>query len=153
MTTSAQQQQPTITATTNYKAHLQTITNMLRSCLSLLGQPGLLPAALQHASRFLPCANVATSAAPPYKQSAAPQQAQATAAAARPKRSPSGYNLFVKEKAPEVKGAVPAGSTIMKELGRMWTAMSDEDKRPWNDQADALKGTTSEVRGVRQQLQ
>ena len=59
------------------------------------------------------------------------------------KRAPSAYNLFWKATFPEVKKSLPEGSKITEltgKLSQMWKELSDEQKRPYQIQADKLKG-------------
>ena len=65
----------------------------------------------------------------------------------KPKRV-SGYILFSKALRDEATETIRSGTEpdakiksteVMKELGRMWKALSDEDKFPWNEQAAAAK--------------
>ena len=70
----------------------------------------------------------------------------------KPKRV-SGYILFSKALREEATETVRQGmegdedvkiksTDVMKELGRMWKALSDEEKKPWNEQAALAKGET-----------
>ncbi|KAI8982413.1 high mobility group box domain-containing protein [Mycotypha africana] len=58
-----------------------------------------------------------------------------------PKRGLSAYMFFSQEKRAEVKAENPEASfgQIGKILGEKWKAMSDEEKKPYNDKAEADK--------------
>lgn len=76
--------------------------------------------------------------------------AKKTGADARP---PSGYNLFVKERAAAVLKSSPAASGAstaahaMKILAQDWKNMTDAEKAPYLNKAAALKSDTMQVRG------
>lgn len=57
----------------------------------------------------------------------------------KPKKKPSGYNLYCKEMQEEAKNKLTNESNtpikqtdIMKQLGLMWKLLSDEQKKEWN---------------------
>mgnify|MGYP001998218450 CR=1 FL=1 len=58
-----------------------------------------------------------------------------------PKRAPSAYILFSTETRPLVKQQMPelAAKEIMSELAKRWKALSDEDRKPYVDLAQAAK--------------
>jgi hypothetical protein len=71
-----------------------------------------------------------------------------TAAAAKGtdgKKKLSGYNVFMKEKMAELKAENVPSAERMTKVGSMWKALSDADKKIWNDKA---KGTTSSTASV-----
>jgi hypothetical protein len=53
------------------------------------------------------------------------------------KRGPSGYNLFMKAMAEELKATGKKGN-VMAVAGPVWKAMSSDEKKVWNDKAKAL---------------
>tara|TARA_B100001093_G_scaffold459805_1_gene473209 strand:- start:2724 stop:3065 length:342 start_codon:yes stop_codon:yes gene_type:complete len=62
------------------------------------------------------------------------------------KKGPSGYLLYSKAMRDEAKEKLAKGSDekpksteIMKELGAMWKALSDDEREGWNDKAKELK--------------
>ena len=68
----------------------------------------------------------------------------------KPKRV-SGYILFSKALRDEATDTIRSSAEpdakikstdVMKELGRMWKALTDEEKKPWNEQAALAKGET-----------
>jgi hypothetical protein len=59
------------------------------------------------------------------------------------KKKLSGYNLFMKEKMPELKEANVAGNERMGKIGAMWKALSEDQQKIWNEKA---KGSTVEVK-------
>jgi hypothetical protein len=58
-----------------------------------------------------------------------------------PKRGMSAYIYFCKEMRPVVKAEIPdiASNEILKELGRRWQLLSDDEKKPFNAMASAGK--------------
>ena len=58
----------------------------------------------------------------------------AAAAAAKPKRAPTGYNLFVADQRSVIADANPDDSTqeIMKKVGAAWKALEQEQREEWN---------------------
>jgi len=68
----------------------------------------------------------------------------------KPKRV-SGYILFSKALRDEATDTIRSSAEpdakikstdVMKELGRMWKALTDEEKMPWNEQAATAKAQT-----------
>ncbi len=61
-------------------------------------------------------------------------------------RAPSGYMLFCKDKRAEVKAANPGieFGAIGKALGDMWKALTDEQKKPYNDISKDISSTMAE---------
>ncbi|KAL9645680.1 hypothetical protein ABK040_003413 [Willaertia magna] len=59
----------------------------------------------------------------------------------RPKRPMTAYFLFVKDKREPLKQQYPEKKMmeIAKELGTLWKSLSDEEKRPYVEQADELR--------------
>ena len=62
------------------------------------------------------------------------------------KKGPSGYLLYSKAMRDEAKEKLSKGSDekpksteIMKELGTMWKALSDDEREGWNEKAKELK--------------
>lgn len=66
----------------------------------------------------------------------------------KPKRKPSGYNLFCKAMRDDAKelviteqdldeGKKPSNQDVMAKLGNMWKELSDKDKQEWIDKAKA----------------
>lgn len=62
------------------------------------------------------------------------------------KKGPSGYLLYsnvirkdVTEKLAEESDEKPKGPVIMKKLGAMWKALSDDERDAWNEKAKELK--------------
>ncbi len=62
------------------------------------------------------------------------------------KKGPSGYLLYSKAMRDEAKDKLAKGSDekpksteIMKELGAMWKALSDDEREGWNEKAKELK--------------
>ena len=62
----------------------------------------------------------------------------------KPKRKPTGYLLFSKDQRPAAKLALEADldegeklkpQLVMTELGKMWKALSDEERATWNETA------------------
>ena len=62
----------------------------------------------------------------------------------KPKRKPTGYLLFSKDQRPAAKLALEAAldegeklkpQLVMTELGKMWHALSDEERATWNETA------------------
>jgi len=58
----------------------------------------------------------------------------------------SGYILFSQASRNEVKAKLTTdneekvkSTAIMQELGKMWKALSDEERGPWNEKANAIK--------------
>lgn len=65
------------------------------------------------------------------------------------KRAPSAYNLFWKATFQEVKRSSPEGTKTTEltgKLSQMWKELSDEQKRPYQAQADKLKGEVAILR-------
>lgn len=69
----------------------------------------------------------------------------------KPKRV-SGYILFSKALRDEATDTIRSSAEpdakikstdVMKELGRMWKALTDEEKKPWNEQAALAKGESA----------
>ena len=67
------------------------------------------------------------------------------------KKRISGYILFSKAMREDVKTKLEEGSdekvkstVIMQELGKMWKALSDEEKEQWNAKATELKEADAE---------
>ena len=57
-------------------------------------------------------------------------------------RAPSAYNLFTKAIRPQIVDAAPEGTTsteIMKLIGAKWSSISEEEKRPYQEQAKMMK--------------
>lgn len=66
-----------------------------------------------------------------------------TPKADKPKKKPSGYNLFCKEMRNTAKTALQNDSTgefkptdIMKRLGSMWKDLTDDQRLEWNSKAN-----------------
>lgn len=59
----------------------------------------------------------------------------------KPKKGMSAYLYFCNEMRPVIKEELPniASNEIMKELGRRWRLLSDEEKKPYNDMASVGK--------------
>ena len=84
----------------------------------------------------------------------APKKRVTTPKADKPKKAKSGYLLHndaeregikIKlEKDAEESGETLKSSEIMVALGAHWKALSDDDKKAWNDKAKALKMTASD---------
>ena len=57
------------------------------------------------------------------------------------KKPPSAYNIFVKEKTSTVKEEYPdlTNKERMSKIGKIWTALSDEDKEPYKSKAAIAK--------------
>lgn len=53
----------------------------------------------------------------------------------KPKRAPSAYNLYVKEKVKEIRENDPTkkAKDLMSEAASMWKALSDEEKQTFKD--------------------
>lgn len=62
-------------------------------------------------------------------------------AGSSPKRGISAYLYFCNEMRPVVKSEIPniTASEVLKELGKRWRLLSDEEKVPYNDMAAAGK--------------
>ncbi|VEU43595.1 unnamed protein product [Pseudo-nitzschia multistriata] len=56
-----------------------------------------------------------------------------------PKRPPSSYFLFTAEKRPEVSAAFSSLGEVSKELGRLWSSLSDDEKKPYVEKAAIAK--------------
>ena len=61
------------------------------------------------------------------------------------KRTPSAYNIFVKEFYTNAKDALPDGQKPergewMKDAGNKWNTMSAEQRKPYDERAAAMKG-------------
>ncbi len=56
-----------------------------------------------------------------------------------PKRPKSSYLFFSAEKRPEISANFSTLGEVAKELGRLWNELSDEDKQPYVEQAEAAK--------------
>ena len=62
------------------------------------------------------------------------------------KKGPSGYLLYSKAMRDEAKEKLakdsdekPKSTEVMKELGTMWKALSDDEREGWNEKAKELK--------------
>ncbi len=62
------------------------------------------------------------------------------------KKGPSGYLLYSKAMRDEAKEKLakdsdekPKSTEVMKELGTMWKALSDDERETWNEKAKELK--------------
>ncbi len=62
------------------------------------------------------------------------------------KKGPSGYLLYSKAMRDEAKEKLakdsdekPKSTEVMKELGTMWKALSDDEREAWNEKAKELK--------------
>lgn len=75
----------------------------------------------------------------PQKVERKPKEAKSSGN--EPKRGMSSYIYFCKEMRPVVKAEIPdiASNEILKELGRRWQLLTDEDKKPYNAMASAGK--------------
>jgi len=64
----------------------------------------------------------------------------------RPKRNPSGYQLFMAEVTPKVKetDASLTQPQLMSEIAKRWSALSPEKKKPYLDNAEHLKAEYTE---------
>ena len=54
-------------------------------------------------------------------------------------RSPSGYNLFCKDKRSELSGGGKSPQDVMRALGAAWKSASDETKDQYNEKATSMK--------------
>ena len=61
--------------------------------------------------------------------------------AAAPKRPPNAFMIFSKEKRPEVKAQGLAPKEVLRELGRMWKALDEESKAPYQEQYEEAKAS------------
>jgi hypothetical protein len=77
----------------------------------------------------------------PKKEAVEKKPKDVKTSSTEPKRGMSAYIYFCKEMRPVVKDEIPdiASNEILKELGRRWQLLSDEDKKPYNDMASAGK--------------
>lgn len=64
----------------------------------------------------------------------------------KPKRKPSGYNLFCKANRSDAvqsiideqninEGVKPSNQDVMRKLGEMWKALDEEEQKEWKDKA------------------
>jgi len=59
--------------------------------------------------------------------------------ASKPKRLPSGYNLFCKAKRADYTGEGKSPQDVMRALGAAWKTVSSDEKEKYNSQAKAAK--------------
>ena len=56
-----------------------------------------------------------------------------------PKRARNAYMVFLAEKRPEIKESGYKGKDVAKEAGKLWAALSDDEKAPYEEISDAEK--------------
>lgn len=67
----------------------------------------------------------------------------------KPKRRITGYNVFYRDNREEIKANKEDDSvTLMQAVGKTWKALSDEERKEWNDRAEAEADATAEAAAV-----
>lgn len=136
---------------------------MLRTGFGLLSPTLFAPASFQAVQQVVAVAQqqcFATKQATPKAKKDVTPKSTAGAKASKPAkktgadaRPPSGYNLFVKERAATVLASSPAPSGTstaahaVKILAQNWKSMTDAEKAPYMNKAAALKSDTMQVGG------
>eukprot|EP00775_Hariotina_reticulata_P007968 gene7968-8166_t len=104
---------------------------------------------MQHSLSFL--SSFSSSTTPPKEV----KQKSKAASEKKPKeknnndipRALSAYTLFIKEQAASRKGT-GKGATFLQELAQEWKALPDAQKEPYQQQAAAMKSSSSELRAA-----
>ena len=58
-------------------------------------------------------------------------------------KAPSAYNMYVKDKMPEVKERITEHKERMGEIGKMWKELSEEEKKEYKEKAEEQKASNS----------